>query len=434
MTPPATPQPADRPDVAAVGGHVAALFDEHARMVLGLCRFLLRDPHEAEDAAQQTFLSAYRSMLGGTEPRKPAPWLAEIARNECRARVVSRMREPLAPADAQAPSHLPDPAEAAGDREQLAELEAAIAGLPDRQREAVVLRDFYGLSYGEVATALAVSVPVVESLLFRARRRLKTKLGAVPRLAYGVFAVPLVMREELARAVPGFDTAAAGLGAASGAGAAAGALAKLASLPAAAKIAAATAVSAVAVGGAVTPRIVDGPDPSARATVASVASSPSEGDHSSRLAPTVPAVTGDDESFEARGGGPGHDEGSSSGPGSRGRDGDDLRDENGNSGPGGGRDEGNPDGDDESEENDDRKSEPVKSGEGGEQQDGEREDSSGASVRGSGEAENSDGSRGSDGSSRSIDSSDEAESGGESGSGDENGDDGRASEDGQDGE
>ena len=38
-------------------------------MVLGLCRLLLRDHHEAEDAAQQTFVSAYRSLLRGTEPR-----------------------------------------------------------------------------------------------------------------------------------------------------------------------------------------------------------------------------------------------------------------------------------------------------------------------------------------------------------------------------
>ena len=48
-------------------------------MVFGLCRLLLRDHHEAEDASQQTFVSAYRALLRGTEPREAGPWLAAIA-------------------------------------------------------------------------------------------------------------------------------------------------------------------------------------------------------------------------------------------------------------------------------------------------------------------------------------------------------------------
>jgi DNA-directed RNA polymerase specialized sigma24 family protein len=64
-------------------------------MVLGLCRVLLRDSYEAEDAAQQTFVNAYRALVAGTTVRDDAAWLATIARNECRARIVRRMREPL---------------------------------------------------------------------------------------------------------------------------------------------------------------------------------------------------------------------------------------------------------------------------------------------------------------------------------------------------
>ena len=51
----------------AVGARVSSLFDEHASMVFGLCRLLLRDHHEAEDASQQTFVSAYRALLRGTD-------------------------------------------------------------------------------------------------------------------------------------------------------------------------------------------------------------------------------------------------------------------------------------------------------------------------------------------------------------------------------
>ena len=72
------------------------LYAAHYRMVFGLCRALLRNTPEAEDAAQQVFLSAHRSLLNGAEPREPAAWLATIARNECWARIRGRMREPLA--------------------------------------------------------------------------------------------------------------------------------------------------------------------------------------------------------------------------------------------------------------------------------------------------------------------------------------------------
>ncbi len=94
----------------AIAGRVAALFDEHASMVLGLCRLLLRDHHEAEDAAQQTFVSAYRSLLRGNEPRDDASWLAAIARNECRARIRKRMRAPIA-LDGEIVAQLADPSD-----------------------------------------------------------------------------------------------------------------------------------------------------------------------------------------------------------------------------------------------------------------------------------------------------------------------------------
>ncbi len=251
------PAPAGRPSSEEAGGRIAALFDAHGRMILGLCRFLLRDADEADDATQQTFLSAYRSLLSGTEPRNPAQWLAEIARNECRGRIAARMREPLPLAPTvEASGH--DPADAADQTELIDELKAAIAELPERQREAVVLRDFYGLSYREVATAMTVSVPVVESLLFRARRRLDRRLGTLPRLAQGALAIPLALRDELARAIPGFDAAAASLGITGGGAAATGVVAKLAAMPATAKVASATTVAAVAVGGAaVTPQVID---------------------------------------------------------------------------------------------------------------------------------------------------------------------------------
>ncbi len=72
-----------------------------------------------------------------------------------------------------------DPLAEAIRRADLRALWAAIEALPRPQREALLLREFGGLSYAELAAALAVSEPAVESLLFRARHRLRTKLRAV---------------------------------------------------------------------------------------------------------------------------------------------------------------------------------------------------------------------------------------------------------------
>src|SRR5258708_2723342 len=144
-------------------------------MARGLCRLLLRDAGEAEDATQQTFLSAYRALLGGALPREPAAWIATIARNECRSRIRTRMRTPLA--DGTAPDEIADPVDAAVRSLDTHALWRAISDLPRRQREAFLLRELGGLSYDELAIALGVSVPAVESLLLRSRARLREALG-----------------------------------------------------------------------------------------------------------------------------------------------------------------------------------------------------------------------------------------------------------------
>src|SRR5262245_11998195 len=213
----------------AAGERIAALFEEHGRMVYGVCRLILRDPVEAEDAAQQTFLSAYRGLLAGQEPREPSAWLGTIARNECRARLRSRSTEPGRLVGEPVGDDLQKDF---GRREEITALCAALAELPPQQRDAIVLREFYGLSYAEVGAALGLTGPAVESLLFRSRRRLQEQLRPA-RSALGVLTLPFALRESLAQALPGF-----GGGASAVAGA--GALAKVSSAPIAAKVAAVT--------------------------------------------------------------------------------------------------------------------------------------------------------------------------------------------------
>jgi RNA polymerase sigma-70 factor (ECF subfamily) len=155
-------------------------------MVLGVCRRLLADPAEAEDAMQQTFLSAYRSMLAGDVPRRADVWLAAIARNECLDRIRARMREPLAEPPRNGVFEGPDALSALIAEEELRTLAGAIRELPDQQRDALVLHELCGLRYDQVAATIGVSEPAIRSLLFRARRRLRSAL----QRAYGWLPLP----------------------------------------------------------------------------------------------------------------------------------------------------------------------------------------------------------------------------------------------------
>jgi RNA polymerase sigma factor (sigma-70 family) len=169
-------QPASDPDRnPAVAARVEQLYASHAALVRSVCRSLLRDRSEAEDAVQQTFLSAQRALVNGSSPRDGAAWLATIARHECLARVRARMREPL-PIELDEGEPAPDAHTAAVRRQEAGELRDALAELPAQQRTAILLREVRGLSYQEVASSLSVTTSAVESLLFRARRSLQTRL------------------------------------------------------------------------------------------------------------------------------------------------------------------------------------------------------------------------------------------------------------------
>jgi RNA polymerase sigma factor (sigma-70 family) len=175
-----------RLDREAARARAGALFRAHSRMINGLCRGLLRDAAEAEDAAQQVFLSAFGALLRGGRPREPAAWLATIARNECISRIRARMREPLPAAVLEAESTQADPLSAALARADLDAFWHAVSELPPQQRSALLLREFGGLTYDELGLALGVTTPAVESLLFRARTRLRGELRAALAAVNGV--------------------------------------------------------------------------------------------------------------------------------------------------------------------------------------------------------------------------------------------------------
>jgi RNA polymerase sigma-70 factor, ECF subfamily len=155
-----------------------ALYRAHGAAVAGLCRSLLRDHGEAEDATQQVFLSAHRALLNGAVPREPLAWLLAVARNECYARFRERAVAPVPAADAP-DAATTDASVQALRAEELADLWDEVGRMPPTQREAFLLREVRGLSYGQLADELSLSRPSVRSLLLRARTRLRRRLGDV---------------------------------------------------------------------------------------------------------------------------------------------------------------------------------------------------------------------------------------------------------------
>src|SRR5262249_45134038 len=152
-----------------------ALYREHGAAVAKLCRSLLRDHAEAEDATQQVFLSAHRALLNGSAPREPLAWLLAVARHECYGRF--RRRPPLQDsADGPPDATTPDASVQVLRAGELANMWDEVARMPPAQREAFLLREIRGLSYGQLADELSLSRPSVRSLLVRARTRLRHRL------------------------------------------------------------------------------------------------------------------------------------------------------------------------------------------------------------------------------------------------------------------
>jgi RNA polymerase sigma-70 factor (ECF subfamily) len=152
----------------ASGACVERLYYDYAGRIYRYCLSRLDSPEEAEDALQATYLNAWRSLNSGVEPLSSRPWLFQIASNVCSSMLRTRLGgEPVELRDPESFDRIPTNVEPNDD---LLGLSAALEELPERQRRALLLRDWRGLSYDEIAVELGSSYQAVETLLFRARR------------------------------------------------------------------------------------------------------------------------------------------------------------------------------------------------------------------------------------------------------------------------
>src|SRR6266550_6995494 len=164
------------PWVSAAPDRAEELFTEHSRRIYAYCLRQLGSPEEAEDAMQATYLNACRSLLSGFEPDVAQAWLYKVAQNVCLTKQRSswRRRRVERPGDLQEiQDFIAAPAE---NNEELFGIDEALAALPEQQRRAILLREWQGLSYREVAEEMELSQGAVETLIFRARRSLAAAL------------------------------------------------------------------------------------------------------------------------------------------------------------------------------------------------------------------------------------------------------------------
>ena len=148
--------------------------------ILGYAARLLGDRAEAEDVAQEAMLRLWRVAPDWRQGEaKVTTWLYRVTTNLCTDRLRVRQRRKVSALD-DAPD-IEDGAPAAEtvliEADRMVALNAALAALPDRQREAVVLRHIEGLTNPEIAAVMDIGVEAVESLIARGKRALSAILA-----------------------------------------------------------------------------------------------------------------------------------------------------------------------------------------------------------------------------------------------------------------
>jgi len=165
----------------------AELYSHYRPYLYRVCLRHLSDPHEADDAVQETFVRAWRAMSRFDGSWRVYPWLRTIARNVCidmlRRRnrvVVSDIEEDRLEMADPIDGHLA----ALEARDGLSRLRVVLGDLPERNRQTLLLHEVDGLSSRQIADEQGTTVRAVETVLFRTRRMLRS---AMDRPAMAVF-------------------------------------------------------------------------------------------------------------------------------------------------------------------------------------------------------------------------------------------------------
>jgi RNA polymerase sigma factor (sigma-70 family) len=149
------------------------LYRRHVADVYRYSLAVLRNPADAEDVTQTTFLNAYRAFSRGERPDAAHNWLIKIAHNVCRQRFRTSSRRPYEVAFEE---DLAATLVEENDGPTAEDIRRGLGQLAFNQRAALVARELEGRSYAEIGEILGLSVGAVETLIFRARRALREQL------------------------------------------------------------------------------------------------------------------------------------------------------------------------------------------------------------------------------------------------------------------
>ncbi len=148
------------------------LIRENQNKIYAVCLNMLKNPHDAQDAAQETFFKAYKTAALFKGLSRVETWLTKIAVNTCLD--MLRSRKPTVDIDEAYDVAAGETTESIADKNaKVRAVRQALARLPDDMRTVIVLRDIEGLSYEDAAAALKLNLGTFRSRLSRAREKLK---------------------------------------------------------------------------------------------------------------------------------------------------------------------------------------------------------------------------------------------------------------------
>jgi RNA polymerase sigma-70 factor, ECF subfamily len=158
------------------------------RKIFALCFGMLGREDDARDAAQETFIAAYRNLANFRGEAKVSSWLHRIAVNQCltvKRRAKTRSEEYLDDDDGSeervfvAPLHN-SPSRKAEAAERLKLVRTAVGSLPTDLRQVIVMKEFEEMTFQEISDTLEIPLSTVKSRLYTALKQLRMKLDRVP--------------------------------------------------------------------------------------------------------------------------------------------------------------------------------------------------------------------------------------------------------------
>lgn len=167
------------------------LVEQHKTMVFAVTYGMLRDHEDAEDVAQDIFVSVFKGLDSFREDSSLRTWIYRIALNHSRNRLRARSRRAWGAHDSvderpwlqeqsageTPPSSQHDPVRTMERRETADRIQRGLDALPELSRTIIIMRDIEGRSYDEIAEQLGVASGTVKSRIFRARAALRKEMG-----------------------------------------------------------------------------------------------------------------------------------------------------------------------------------------------------------------------------------------------------------------